>query len=394
MSFSKHTILYVSPLWTGIKRFMYTGDLVYEGMPGFCKVFTKFLDSEEVEKVIVVFFTSDEKRAINIPKEYREKLEVHVINYTSMLGLFTQIPSVVGRIKKLVRDKAISVIYGQGSVGIIGGHVARSLGVRFFQRVYGSFLISEIDKSKWWVFMRHPLEYLSFSQRSEGTIISNDGTRGNKVFRWLNPKGELHFIINGVNKTPKFQEPNFQLENRFVSYIARVDNWKRQHLLILAIANLKENHDLQIPAYIVGDVITESYGDKLKALVKEHGVENLIHFTGGIMAAEAAYIMKHSELTCSLYHTSNLGNVFLEALSIGTPVVAINCGGSLDEIPETAYISVQEDVESISQGLLSHWNNESSKEQIKDSALKFADTNLKSWEERIDLEYDLILNKG
>lgn len=394
MTRPKHTILYVSPLWTGIKRFVYTGQLVYEGMPGFCKVFTKFLDSEEVEKVIVIFFTGDEKREINIPEEYQRKLEVQVINYTSMFGLLTQIPSVVRRIKALVREQAISVIYGQGSVGIIGGHAARSLGVRFFQRVYGSFLISEIDKPKWSVFLRHPLEYLSFSQRSEGTIITNDGTRGNKVFRWLNPDGKLHFIINGVNKTPKFQEPTIRLEDLFVSYIARIDTWKRQHLLILAIANLKKNHDLHVPAYIVGDVISESYSDELKALVKEHGLEDLIHFTGGLLAAEAAYIMKHSVLTCSLYHTSNLGNVFLEALSIGTPVVAINCGGSLDEIPETAYISVQEQVESISQGLLAHWNNDSSRERIKEHAMKFADANLKSWEQRIDFEYDLILSKG
>jgi glycosyltransferase involved in cell wall biosynthesis len=179
-----------------------------------------------------------------------------------------------------------------------------------------------------------------------------------------------------------------------VSYIARVDNWKRQHLLILAIANLKENYNLRIPAYIVGDVITESYGDKLKALAKANEVEDLIHFTGGLLAAEAAYIMSHSSLTCSLYHTSNLGNVFLEALSIGTPVVAINCGGSLDEIPSDAYISVDEDVESISQGLKSHWNDESAREEIKEKAIDFARDNIRSWTQRVNLEYDLILKNG
>lgn len=54
-----------------------------------------------------------------------------------------------------------------------------------FRRIYGTFLINEITDSKLSIFAKHPLEYLTFSTKGKGLLVTNDGTKGDLVFKKL-----------------------------------------------------------------------------------------------------------------------------------------------------------------------------------------------------------------
>ena len=51
-------------------------------------------------------------------------------------------------------------------------------------------------------------------------------------------------------------------------------------------------------------------------------------------------MIKHSKLSVSLYDFSNLGNVFLESLTLGTPMLTENIENSLDLIDKDVYFEI------------------------------------------------------
>ena len=222
-------------------------------------------------------------------------------------------------------------------------------------------------------------------------IVTNDGTHGNKVFEKIGSASKLHFLINGVNKTPDIIAPNFSVPKEdFITYIARVDRWKQQDKLIESLKIYRDKKGTEIPAFIIGHFANPDYLIELRSLIAKYQLEK-VELTGPLPMAEAAWLMKHSLATLSLYHTSNLGNVFLEALSIGTPAIAVNCNDSLATIPEDCYCSLSDyDAEAICNKIIVLLNDEEKKVMISKNSKVYAESKLLSWDERVKLEIDLL----
>ncbi|MEX2595727.1 MAG: glycosyltransferase family 4 protein [Salibacteraceae bacterium] len=384
------SILYISPLWSGAEDFLTQGSDEFKGMPAFAKVLMGAINSDRIERVYGVFFSRKPLKT-NISPQFSSKLEIRVVHYMSVTEMFVKLPFFIIYVSFLILKWKINLVFGHGSIGAIGGIASRLTGVDYCQRIYGTFLINEINKPNWMLLMKHPLEFLAFKMDSIATIITNDGTHGDRVFRKINGHTDrLHFLLNGVDKESVESKTKSTTGKRIISYIARIDKWKRQHLLINALVVLKELGVNDVHGVFVGPIINDDYLEELRSELKKHNLNDRVEFMGAVSSFKAREVMMSSWITCSFYHTSNLGNVALESFARGIPLLAINCNDSMGSIPSDLYISVSDSPKDIAIAIQSLSNNDDSLNEMASNAKAWCDENLLSWNARATYELNII----
>jgi glycosyltransferase involved in cell wall biosynthesis len=385
-------VLIISPLWTGMKDFFIEAKEISSGMPAFVNTFFMMLQDERVSCMYLILFCK-KRCVINTPVKYKHKLSVSLFVCRNKTELSVKLLIALIKSLYLIIKHKINTCYGHGDVGAIAGLVSNFLRISNVRRIYGTFLYDEISKPKIYVFLKHPLSYLSFSLPAKHIVVTNDGTKGDKVFQYIgNKKTRLHFLLNGVDKNIEFKicSPSFKLPSKYISYVARISEWKRQHLAIKALTILKQK-GLVIPLCIAGYACSLDYYSFLKELVKDNNLKK-INFIDNVPIETSWFILKNSYLTLSLYNFSNLSNVFLESLTLGTPVVAFN-NDSLAYFPKNTYYPLDfDDPETIAGAIEELWFDREKAEQISINAKKFAFDNLLDWKERSNIELDLLLN--
>jgi glycosyltransferase involved in cell wall biosynthesis len=389
-------ILLVTNVWTGATPFFYDGILDSRGMPAFNNVFLRLLLDARVSVVHIIIWQPDKN--IKLPKEYRDKIKFYIISkrpngLINSLKLFYKTTLLGVRIIK--KNPKIERIVGFGALGGITSIIGRLVRIPDFRRIYGTFLINEISDSKFSIFIKHPLEYLAFSTKGKGLLVTNDGTKGDIVFNKIGSlRLPFYFPLNGVDKNiiKNIQKPQFDLPDKYLIYVARLDPWKRQNLLLDAIGNLLRNGKKVPPTFIVGSISDNNYVNSLHSIIEQLGLRSHIYFIYGLPIQEVHYMLYHSTLTFSLYHTSNLGNVFIESMQLGVPMIAINDTGSLDKIDKGAFYELKSnDIRQLSEAIEFLLVNENTRIGLKKAAITFANKNLISWQNRAQYEIDLFL---
>lgn len=389
-------LLYITPLWSGVKPFFFNASVKNSGMPAFYNVFLSLLKDPKVGLIFVYIISFDREQKINVPEEYKNKLVVKPFFIRGRFDLYSKFFKIFSSCVKLVRKEKINLIYSHGTLSFIGSLVGIRTKVKHFRRIYGTFLYPKLLNRRS-LMISNFFEYLSFRLPADGVIITNDGTSGDKVFNAINKnsKTRLYFLLNGIEKNQTFDkvsEKN-EIEKEFFTYIARVDEWKRHHLLIEALGELRKENVAFPFTYIVGPVYSKEYKDKLEELISKLDLESKVSIMGAVSRDEANYLLKNSLLSFSLYDFSNLGNVFLESLSLGTPMVAINEYNSLDFFPKNVYIQIESaDIIEIKNRIKEILGNLSELEIIKANAIKFSHEKILSWEDRISLENEIIFS--
>jgi len=109
---------------------------------------------------------------------------------------------------------------------------------------------------------------------------------------------------------------------------------KGQEFLIQATALLKQR-GLPVKALIVGAPFpgNESHVEQIRRMASELGVKENIIFTGELPDARVAYTAM-DVLALTSAQPEPFGNVVMEAMGMGVPVIATNIGGSLDQVLE------------------------------------------------------------
>lgn len=390
-------ILLLTNVWTGATSFFYEGNVRSKGMPAFNNVFLRLLDDPRVSLIHIIIWQPDQK--INLPKEYSDKIKYYILpkrtgGFVNGMKLIYE-TTLLG--KKIVKQNPnISRIIGFGSLGGITSLIGKWVKIPDFRRIYGTFLINEITDSKLSIFAKHPLEYLTFSTKGKGLLVTNDGTKGDLVFKKLGTSSlPFYFPINGVDKNiiENIEKPDFEIPDEYIIYVARMDPWKRQNLLLEALGDLSKKGKKFPMTYIVGSAHDDEYVKSLHQIVEKHNLHNHVKFIYGLPIQQVHYMMYHANLTFSLYHTSNLGNVFIESMQLGVPMIAINDTGSLDLIEKSAYFELKTDnVEKIAEAIDLLLTDEIKRQELKKEAINFANKKLSSWEDRAKYEIDLMLN--
>lgn len=123
------------------------------------------------------------------------------------------------------------------------------------------------------------------------------------------------------------QHPNYMLmpakENakitKTILYLGRIHPIKGIDQLIRAYALLENKKSVDLVIAGEGDQV---YTEKLKSLVHDSGIEDHVRFTGHVEKDEKQKLLSSSYVLVLPSHTENFGNVVVEALAQGTPVIA------------------------------------------------------------------------
>lgn len=135
--------------------------------------------------------------------------------------------------------------------------------------------------------------------------------------------------ISSAQITTLYEELNIPANTPLLTLVGRLTPWKGQHVLVEALADLK---DLPWHALIAGGG-KPAYRDKLVAQAAALGLTDRIHFLGS--RTDTPLLYKASTIAFSTSTDPEaFGRVAVEAQAIGTPVIATNHGGSTETVQD------------------------------------------------------------
>jgi len=104
-----------------------------------------------------------------------------------------------------------------------------------------------------------------------------------------------------------------------ILYLGRIHPIKGLENLIRAFANINDRKEFKL---VIAGNDNNSYADELKQVCKKLKIENNIHFYGKVEGIKKEKLISSSYLLVLPSITENFGNVVVEALAQGTPVIA------------------------------------------------------------------------
>ena len=246
-----------------------------------------------------------------------------------IIPFFLNCPVSVFYLWRLIRRKNVVLVYTNTGVIISPFLAARLARVPHVCHIRESFQ----------EFRRVWPPYSKFITRFSARVIAVS----NAIAKQFDSRGKVVVIHDGFSRE-EFQVPKEKLRTEFrsrygldgrfvVGCVGRI-KWVRkgQEFLVRATALLKQQGH-PITALIVGTPFpgNESHLIRLRELVEELGVQDQIIFTGELADPRPAYAGM-DVLTLTSAQPEPFGNVVMEAMGMGLPVIATNIGGSLDQV--------------------------------------------------------------
>ncbi|MBO1513153.1 glycosyltransferase family 4 protein [Metabacillus bambusae] len=198
----------------------------------------------------------------------------------------------------------------------------------------------------------------------------------NETMEQLKRKGFSNIRIWGRGVDCSLFHPNYSnkrireqygiKEKYILSYVGRLAPEKDIETLMKISLQLPEKIRNQIHWIIVGD------GPSKEEMVKE-APKNMT-FAGFLNGESLAEIYANSDLFIFPSPTETFGNVVLEALATGTPVIGANSGGVKNIINQevTGYLCEPKNVEQFNQAIIHLLENHALRQKMGETARKYA----------------------
>jgi glycosyltransferase involved in cell wall biosynthesis len=134
-----------------------------------------------------------------------------------------------------------------------------------------------------------------------------------------------HFKLEKIIQLPNYIKPNKKIQSNdkfdYLLFIGRISPKKAIENLIKAIHISVVFNQKNMKLIIAGNN-KNSYGDDLKKLCKDLNLLNHVEFIGHVEKTTKDSLYANAYITVMPSHNENFGNVVVESLSQGTPVIA------------------------------------------------------------------------
>lgn len=169
---------------------------------------------------------------------------------------------------------------------------------------------------------------------------------------------EIKFVFGGVKvvEIPNFIQPSnriFLTPKKQFLYLGRIHRIKAIHKMIEGFAMSEKFRDSDFKLAIVGkhEERHEDYYEEIQNLIIEKRLQNKVEFLGHLIGDDKEKIYAESYALILPSETENFGNVVIESLNQGTPVIAskgtpwsvlenYQCGFHIDNNPNEIAIAL------------------------------------------------------
>jgi len=153
---------------------------------------------------------------------------------------------------------------------------------------------------------------------------------------------QFGFRISAVYSVPNGIDIDEEVSGTLSPTLQQLLDCQQSYILYLGRINWKKGLDRLIPAlhYIPGAHLVlagndeENYRPILDALAETCNVRDRITFTGPVQGADKAALLQHAAIVVLPSYSENFGNVVLEAMAVGCPVVVTPEVGAADIVRE------------------------------------------------------------
>jgi len=242
--------------------------------------------------------------------------------------------------------------------GLVGHWLARRLGVGHVLTAHGTYAV---------IWYAHLFDRLLYRQvlRSASLVCPVSSGTADLMRRYFGPAlahTRLQPILNGnyfTHDVPR--RVAFERQLPAVPALLSVGDLKPrkgQALSLAAFARVRSRYP-QARYYLAGGLAQSAYARRLRAFVREHGLEGSVSFLGALPPQELARYYQGASLFVLTPRQEGLrfegfGLVYLEAGAHGLPVVATRSGGVPDAVKdgETGLLAEPDDVPGVAEAIL------------------------------------------
>jgi len=325
------------------------------------------------------------------------------------ISIISKVYSGKKEIEKLFygKDKP-NIIYSIGSDAVLAtSNYARRNNIFHISRFLGTYLGGLTDRNSFKRVLAYMKgffpEVIAFKAQTNRTIIGDDGTMGDIVYKYLKLDiSKLIFFRDGIdisyNKINVNEKSDLMAKNNISDQIvllsaSRIADWKRIDRILSCVKYFINNGgSKKIKVIILGD------GPLLNDLVSlnfKNETQDIIVFKGMVSIDEVYKYLQISDIFISFQDVTNVGNNILQAIVVGVPIMVTDSGNTKQYIGENdiGFIFENDDLKlnkKFKDVIDIIINNKTVLNKKKKNVLEFKNRNIWSWEERMKMEIDLI----
>lgn len=290
------------------------------------------------------------------------------------------------------------IIYSmRGTFAVVGCLWSRIVRAGFVQRQYGTWLYDAwFEKKRWLPRIKSLGALLTFFLPTDLYIMTNDGTRGDRVAKWIKfPMERFRFWINGVDKDlriPGFDRVAFKeklgipASAPVLLTLGRLSFWKRLDRTIKALPEVRA----KVPECRLLIVGTGPLRSELEALAVSCGVSDAVIFTGPVEHDRIREYLNVCDVFVMVNDLTNMCNTLIEALTAGCCVVTRDVGAT-DELVAHGHngIMLPPDHDGdLARVIIELLNNPAERKRLGETAHREAMQRFQTWSERMEMEVE------
>ena len=274
---------------------------------------------------------------------------------------------------------------------------ARAAGVPSVLKLFG---VMHAMRLEWPLprYLYHAAEgVLAFKVPLTHFIILNDGTRGDAVARrWGVPPARLTFLPNGIDtewgrldldRDGVRRAEGVAPDAVVVLSLSRLVLSKRVDRLVEAMPEVARRSRAGVRLWIAGDGPQRG---ALEARCRALGVQ--ARFLGTLPHARVPYVLAAADVLVSTSTLTNMSIPTCEAMVVGTPVVALDVGGTSEVVRdgETGFLLPENDPAALVAALTRLCDDAELRRRLGRGAREFAARHFMNWDERVAAEIAVV----